>query len=477
MKPLHLLLAYCSILILFLSACMYTPQTTIAPKNTNANRSEANVHIENLLPTPLVSQPVAQPKVTEIRTVQQELALAEGEQKLLVAEVVLSDGTQNNRDIMWASSNTRIVSISTTGLAERLDTGEVTITAISRQDPGFRLDIKILDTPAAKASLPPVVQPTDLIPSATPIPLPEPLPTHGPLPEPSPSGPPPASPGPSASPSTSEPTSNPDPSISPSATAPQSTPTPTSSLLQSSSLGMNFVNIPAGSFMMGQADISDASPVHSVTLSAFQMQTTEVTQKQWWDVMGFWPGDAPGDLYGMGDNYPMYRVSWCDIVGKTADNNCPNEDSFLKRLNQDYVGTYRLPTEAEWEYAARAGTTTAYACGEYIAGTSGCPGTMAWFNETVSDFSTKPVGTKQPNAWGLYDMHGNVMEWVHDWYTANYYSHSPSNNPTGPATGTFRSLRGGSWDNASLFARSASRVHFYPVVRGSNAGFRVVREP
>jgi len=453
---------------LLLSACVSAPQTSIAPENTNDNRSEANVHIENLLPTPLVSQPVAQPNVTEIRTVQQELTLAEGEQKLLVAEVVLSDGTQNNRDITWASSNTRIVSISTTGLAERLGTGEVTITAISRQDPGFRLDIKVLDAPSTETSATPTAPPAEA--------MPELLPTPAPRPEPSPSEPMPDVPAPSASPSASESSSNPETSTNPSATVPQSTPTPTPTPTPQpienytiSALGMHFVGIPAGSFMMGREGVPNSIPVHSVTLSAFQIQTTEVTQKQWWDVMGSWPGSAPDNMYGMGDNYPMYNVSWADA------------QLFIQRLNQNYSGTYRLPTEAEWEYAARAGTTGDYACGnQYIAGANGCPGSMAWFNDNNGypnspDFGSKPVGTKQANAWGLYDMHGNLWEWVQDHY-GNYTS-SPKNNPTGPETGATRVLRGGFFDANEFGVLSAIRNQDAPSTRYTSYGFRVVRQP
>jgi len=254
-------------------------------------------------------------------------------------------------------------------------------------------------------------------------------------------------------------------------------------------LGMTFADIPAGSFEMGQADIADAMPVHTVHLSAFQMQTTEVTQKQWWDVMGSWtrgssptfPGDD-GGTYGVGDNYPMYYVSWCQIVGGCK--NITEQDSFLGKLNAQGHGTYRLPTEAEWEYAARAGTTTEYACGDWVDFNSGanansCPYNMGWFSENRTyngeTEGSKEVGRKQANAWGLYDMHGNVREWTQDWYGS--YSSETQINPTGPETGTSRVQRGGFWGTGSSNARSASRMSNSPPNYGSSVGFRVVRLP
>jgi formylglycine-generating enzyme required for sulfatase activity len=257
------------------------------------------------------------------------------------------------------------------------------------------------------------------------------------------------------------------------------------------SLGMTFVSIPVGSFMMGSPDgeaYPYGHPQHSVTLSAFQMMSTEVTQGQWEAVMGSgnWPGTAPSSTFGVGDNYPMYYVSWCDIAGASGDPiNCssvPVGESFLDKLNTAGTGTYRLPTEAEWEYAARAGTTTTYACGEYLAGANGCPDSMAWFNENNGssgnpDYGTKPVGTKQANAWGLYDMHGNLWEWVNDWYGSNYYSSSPSTNPTGSATGFYRVMRGGSWISAASNARSAYRGYMKPADPSHSFGFRLVRLP
>lgn len=247
-------------------------------------------------------------------------------------------------------------------------------------------------------------------------------------------------------------------------------------------LNMVFSGMPAGSFQMGQEDLSMATPVHTVQLSEFHMQTTEVTQGQWATVMGAenWPENGPTEGLGVGASYPAYNLNWCDIVGEEGDAvNCQGyTDSFLKRMNQRYPGTYRLPTEAEWEYAGRSATTTPYACGEPQTGV--CPDNMAWFGFPAStpEFPTgsRVVATKLPNAWGLYDMHGNVWEWVHDWY--GDYPSTPQINPTGPVNGEQRVIRGGGWFFASEYMKVAMRVSHAPNgSRFSDVGFRLVRMP
>jgi formylglycine-generating enzyme required for sulfatase activity len=192
---------------------------------------------------------------------------------------------------------------------------------------------------------------------------------------------------------------------------------------------MNFVRIPAGEFQMGSENDSDEQPVHRVKISRdFEMGKCEVTQAQWQAVMGNNPSRFEGD------NLPVENVSWSDV------------QEFIKRLNQaDSKYQYRLPTEAEWEYACRAGTTGDYA-GDLDA--------MAWY-EKNSGGKTHAVGQKQANAWGLYDMHGNVWEWCQDWYDSNYYRQSPGADPTGPTAGSARVFRGGSWDYAAACCRSA----------------------
>jgi len=220
---------------------------------------------------------------------------------------------------------------------------------------------------------------------------------------------------------------------------------------QSGPVGMKFVLIPAGSFQMGQdSGDSDENPVHRVTISrAFQMQTTDVTQGQWKAVMGNNPSE-----FQHGDDYPVEQVSWNDV------------QEFLKKLNAlDPGKNYRLPTEAEWEYACRAGTS-----GERY----GDLDAIAWYSGNSSS-KTHPVGKKQPNAWGLYDMLGNVWEWCADWFDDNYYANSPATDPRGPLSGQYRVLRGGSWVGNDSYVRSADRNWDSPAVRYSD-GFRCSRD-
>jgi formylglycine-generating enzyme required for sulfatase activity len=217
-----------------------------------------------------------------------------------------------------------------------------------------------------------------------------------------------------------------------------------------------FVLIPAGSFQMGDANGSDdENPVHPVTITkAFYLQKTEVTQSQWLSVMG----TNPSAFAGCGDACPVEKVSWDDI------------QTFILTLNaQDLEADYRLPTEAEWEYAARAGTTGSY-------GGTGSLDEMGWYSEN-SGRRTQFVGLKPPNAWGLFDMHGNVYEWVQDWYSADYYGVSPVEDPQGPFEGTRKLLRGGSADQGAEAARSANRLNSAPSSAGFTIyfGFRLVR--
>src|SRR5712691_6380873 len=223
------------------------------------------------------------------------------------------------------------------------------------------------------------------------------------------------------------------------------------------SIGMEFVLIPAGEFQMGSNDteaLSDEKPVHTVRLTKpFYLGKYEVTQAQWEAVMENNPSRYKGD-----SALPVEKVSWQDV------------QEFISRLNARERGTafYRLPTEAEWEYAARAGSNRAYSFGN----SAGDLGRYAWCDRNSGD-KTHPVGQLQPNAWGLYDMHGNVWEWVQDWYEA--YSGGTAVDPAGPSKGWLRVARGGSRDRTARDCRSAARIYGVPDVGYSDLGFRLLR--
>ncbi len=211
-----------------------------------------------------------------------------------------------------------------------------------------------------------------------------------------------------------------------------------------------FVSIPAGEFWMGAENgYPDEKPVHRVTLSlGFDIMKYEVTQGQWEAVMG----SNPAHFKDCGSRCPVETVSYLDV------------QAFLSKLNAQKDGwQYRLPTEAEWEYAARAGTKGDYA-GDLDA--------MAWYKANSGE-KTHPVGQKQPNAWGLYDMHGNVWEWVQDWY--GDYSPEAVTDPTGPASGSTRVVRGGGWFGLDWRCRSAKRDWLDINRRYNLHGFRLVR--
>lgn len=246
--------------------------------------------------------------------------------------------------------------------------------------------------------------------------------------------------------------------------------------------GMSFKTVPGGSFLMGSPDGKGAPneyPQQNVKLSEFQIQLTELTQGQWQAVMGEanWPAEAPSELYGLGENYPVYHVNWCDVVGASGDPLlCADyADSFLDRLNAQGTGTYRLPTEAEWEYAARAGSTSDFACGNFQAyqgNENKCPYTMGWSHDNFSEGGFRgahPVAQKNANAFGIYDMHGNVSEWVQDWYVV--YGEPQ------PELGAGRVTRGGSWSSPTDSMRSAYRSAEASTQRFHARGFRLVRIP
>jgi formylglycine-generating enzyme required for sulfatase activity len=216
---------------------------------------------------------------------------------------------------------------------------------------------------------------------------------------------------------------------------------------------IELVRIPPGSFMMGSTNgNADEKPVHQVTINySFYMGKYEVTQAQWQAVMG----DNQSRFYACGGNCPVETVQWDDV------------QKFIQRLNGMNDGhTYRLPTEAEWEYACRAGTT-----GDYAGNLS----EMAWYSEDPLKGKTHAVGGKQPNSWGLADMHGNVWEWCQDWYHETYYG-APTDGSAWLSGGQQkdRVLRGGSYFNLAADLRSASRSRNEPHNRLETIGFQVV---
>jgi formylglycine-generating enzyme required for sulfatase activity len=228
------------------------------------------------------------------------------------------------------------------------------------------------------------------------------------------------------------------------------------------SIGMQFQLIKPGTFLMGSPESesgrSDGEVQHQVTLTRpYYLGVYPVTQEEYERVMGSNPSHFKGK------RHPVDSVSWEDAMAFIAKLNALPSEKSLGRL-------YRLPTEAEWEYACRAGTTTAYSFGDYPV----YLGNYAWFGEGFIG-STHPVGNKQPNQWGLYDMHGNVREWCADWY--GDYPNTAVTDPTGPTGGLSRVDRGGSWFYGAAHCRSAVRFGFDPSFRDDGNGFRVALSP
>ncbi len=248
----------------------------------------------------------------------------------------------------------------------------------------------------------------------------------------------------------------------------------------SNSIGMKLILIPAGKFTMGQVTFTKESSKftkgsgkttkgsikqdptdtpHEVTLTKpYYLGVFEVTQREYENVMGNNPSKFKGA------KNPVETVSWDDAV------------SFCKKLSEmpeeKAAGReYRLPTEAEWEYACRAGSTTLYCFGN-------SPESLreyAWFGESINTGNYHPVGEKKPNSWGLYDMHGNVFEWCQDWYEP--YPSGAVTDPQGPIHGSRRMIRGGGVILNAWECRSAYRLHFVPTDRSLCGGFRVALSP
>lgn len=233
-------------------------------------------------------------------------------------------------------------------------------------------------------------------------------------------------------------------------------------------VGMKFVKIPAGSFKMGsrqnEPDRDKNEALHKVNLTkSFYIQITEVTQGQWKAVMG----NNPSYFSDCGDNCPVENVSWNDIM------------EFIRKLNQrEGSENYRLPTEAEWEYACRAGTETPFTYGECLHSVdANYRGTYPLIGCSKGKYRLKtlPVASLTPNTWGLYDMHGNVSEWCQDIF--DNFTEGERSDPIGPSSGTRRVRRGGGWNDYARYCRAAYRGRLDPKIRDNNLGFRLVYKP
>lgn len=223
------------------------------------------------------------------------------------------------------------------------------------------------------------------------------------------------------------------------------------------SIGIELILIQPGEFTMGIAPGPGGGNAterpHQVRITRpFMIARTEVTQSQWTAIMGANPSRYKGD------GLPVQNVSWLDAV------------EFCRRLSEQEGQTHRLPTEAEWEYACRAGTTTSFSFGD----DDRLVGDFVWYNGNARGVP-KPVGTKRPNPWGLYDMSGNVREWCADWFAWRYPT-EPQTDPLGPANGTERVRRGGACDFYSSAGRSGARDSCPPDLAYDDLGFRVVMD-
>ncbi|OPZ96044.1 MAG: Serine/threonine-protein kinase pkn1 [Bacteroidetes bacterium ADurb.Bin408] len=232
-------------------------------------------------------------------------------------------------------------------------------------------------------------------------------------------------------------------------------------------LNLEMILVPGGTFMMGcgieqgRNCEDDEKPVHQVTLRDFYIGKYEVTQKQWFAVMGTNPSNFSGC-----DNCPVENVSWNDV------------QEFINKLNEASAVKFRLPSEAQWEYAARGGAKY-YNTNNKFSGSNNLD-EVAWYNKDKKGKEDKtgrthPVGQKKPNELGLYDMSGNVWEWCNDWYDS--YSNAKQAYPEGPSKGSYRVFRGGSWNNTDNSCRVFFRHYMTPDSKYYNLGFRLVYIP
>jgi formylglycine-generating enzyme required for sulfatase activity len=227
--------------------------------------------------------------------------------------------------------------------------------------------------------------------------------------------------------------------------------------------GIDMIVVPAGYFEMGNArGHNDEKPVHKVWVDSFLMDKTEMTQAVWEKIGTDEAMSNPSPIQG--PDLPVNNVTWraaalfCNARSRYEGLKPCYDENDATKCNFDADG-YRLPTEAEWEYACRAGTTTDYSFGNDVRKL----GDYGWFLDNTGK-KTHPVRQKKANPWGLFDMHGNVAEWCHDAFAKDFYKDSPDKNPRGPAQGAQKVLRGGSWKSSAEAARSSSRM-------GENPGF------
>ncbi len=209
---------------------------------------------------------------------------------------------------------------------------------------------------------------------------------------------------------------------------------------------LEFVHITGGCYCMGLnpgEGLRDTSPSHQVCIDDYYMGKYEVTQGQWREIMG----SNPSTLSACGDDCPVVDVSWNEV------------QEFIHRLSERTGKAYRLPTEAEWEYAVLNG---------------GTQGTNQGVNPSGAKHTLHPVGTSGPNSLGIHDMLGSVWEWTSDWYSTNYYKGSPRNNPEGPSEGIYRVLRGGAWVDTSQSIQPTTRVRYEPWIKRPWVGFRLI---
>ncbi len=245
------------------------------------------------------------------------------------------------------------------------------------------------------------------------------------------------------------------------------------------SIGMKLILIPPGEFMMGSPDSeekrgSHEGPQHQVRITKpFYLGVYQVTQEEYERVMGTNPSYFKTASGQDTSRFPVEQVSWDDAL------------KFCRKLSalpseRSAGREYRLPTEAEWEYACRAGTTTPFHFGSVLNGRqANHDGNRPYGTSEKGPYleRTTTVGSYSANGFGLYDMHGNVWEWCADWYDEEYYANSPVDDPQGPASGSDRVYRGGCWGNSAGSCRSASRRRLTPVFRGINLGFRLALVP